>query len=31
MPGLVYVCGVFFGMEKLTGVTSFNMFIIAIG
>ena len=29
MPGLV--CGVFFGMEKLTGVTSFNMFIIAIG
>ena len=31
MPGLVYVCGVAFGMEKLTRVTSFNMFIIAIG
>lgn len=31
MPGLVYVCGVFFGMEKLTGTTSFNMVIIAIG
>ena len=31
MPGLVYVCGVAFGMEKLTRVTSFNMFIIAVG
>jgi len=31
MPGLVYVCGVAFGMEKLTRTTSFNMFIIAIG
>lgn len=31
MPGLVYICGVFFGMEKLTGVTSFNMGIIAVG
>ena len=31
MPGLVYVCGVAFGMKKLTRVTSFNMFIIAIG
>lgn len=31
MPGLVYVCGVSFGMEKLTKLTSFNMVIIAIG
>uniref|UniRef100_A0A7S0X8P8 Sugar phosphate transporter domain-containing protein n=1 Tax=Mantoniella antarctica TaxID=81844 RepID=A0A7S0X8P8_9CHLO len=31
MPGLVYVCGVALGMEKLTGVTSFNMCIIAVG
>ena len=31
MPGLVYVCGVIFGMEKLTGVTSLNMGIIAVG
>ena len=31
MPGLVYVCGVSFGMEKPTKLTSFNMVIIAIG
>jgi hypothetical protein len=31
MPGLVYACGVAFGMEKLTKVTTFNMLIIAVG
>ena len=31
MPGLVYACGVAFGMEKLTKVTTLNMFIIAVG
>jgi hypothetical protein len=31
MPGLVYVCGVGFGMETLTKATSFNMFVIAVG
>jgi len=31
MPGLVYACGVAFGMEKLTRVTTLNMVIIAVG
>jgi len=31
MPGLVYMVGVFFRMEKLTATTSMNMFVIAIG
>jgi EamA domain-containing membrane protein RarD len=31
MPGLVYVCGVFLGMEKLTRSTSANMVFIAVG
>ena len=31
MPGLVYVCGVFLGMEKLTRSTSANMVVIAVG
>jgi hypothetical protein len=29
--GLVYVCGVFLGMEKLTRSTSANMVVIAVG
>ncbi len=31
MPGLVYIVGVFFRMEKLTARTSLNMVVIAIG
>ena len=31
MPGLVYMVGIFFGMEKLNATTAMNMFIIAIG
>ena len=31
MPGLVYACGVVFGMEKLARVTTLNMVIIAVG
>jgi hypothetical protein len=31
MPGLVYMIGIFFGMEKLNLTTAVNMFIIAIG
>eukprot|EP00227_Mantoniella_beaufortii_P017860 CAMPEP_0197594102 /NCGR_PEP_ID=MMETSP1326-20131121/19725_1 /TAXON_ID=1155430 /ORGANISM="Genus nov. species nov., Strain RCC2288" /LENGTH=349 /DNA_ID=CAMNT_0043160207 /DNA_START=579 /DNA_END=1624 /DNA_ORIENTATION=- len=31
MPGLVYMCGVFFAMEKLSTTTSVNMLIIAFG